>query len=544
MNVFVLGGLNGTAVEGASLAVHASDGSLVGTYSPDADGKVSLAGVLAEGSSYSITATKSGRAASERLDYVALAGTTIALYCLPISMSGVVAVPPTLVELEYSADGGSSWLSLEAGAKLAAGFEIRAKVAGVVAVEETSMSGFGVKLDLDRMPTTANGFEATSFYNGCKSSLDSDPSSSTYGKYLTDAVFDLSKRSFVSGSHTLELVAYDAACNRLEKRLDFSITSAPSAGSALSSASFSTASLGLVTYDTSSGEEEASCIRSTLSFKFSRQKAILGFDVYRSTDGSGFARVARVNLGELGYDGFSYSDFDPALQIGGTYYYKARAFSSDPGNDAYWADSPVVNASFLAPFTISLTSPDSGSSLSSSDATATSLKFKISNTALWSANVADYFYFSLLIKDKVGDPAFYGEYRYNFSKSRFEAPGSYDRDYGTASWSSVKTPTGLSYDTGIISIVLGTACSSSYDDSYYKTNGLSLTQGSVYEWDVYGSWYGVNYGDVGSSSSMNPPYFEKAGSSTSSSSGMGYAYANDFTGGVGSLNGAYEFYYE
>jgi len=547
ITVVVLGGLNGSPIGGASVSVvDSTNTALSGSpFTADGEGKVSLTGELTPGSSYSITASKSGLASAERLDYVAAAGTIVALYCLPLSMSGVGAAAPTLVSVQYSSDKGNTWADMGSGAKLAAGFEIKAKVAGAAAVEATSMSGFGVKIDLDRMPTSANGFEATSFKDNVKSSLDTTVSSATRGKFVTDAVFDLSSDNFVSGAHTLELVAYDAACNRVEKRLDFNITTAPTAGTTITSSSYSDLALDFITYDTSTDAASSSCIRSSLSFKLSRSKSILGFDVYRSSDGTSYDRVARVNFGDFGTD-YSYSDFDPALERNKTYYYYARAFSNDPGYSGYWADSPAVSATFLGPFSLSLVSPVSGSSISSSGLASSALTFMISNTALWSASVADYFYFSLLVKDKAGDPAFYGEYRYDFSAEAFEAPGGYDRT-GAASWSQYKALSSgaMAYSGGTISIDLSKACAAAYADTYGESGlAASLVVGSAYEWDIFGAWEGSGSAAVGSSSAMMPAYFEKAGSSTSAGSGIGYAYGNTFSGGVGGKNGAFEFDYE
>ena len=42
-------------------------------------------------------------------------------------------------------------------------------------------------------------------------------------------------------------------------------------------------------------------------------------------------------------------------------------------------------------------------------------------------------YFSFFIKDKIGNPVYYGEFRYSFSASQWQAPGGYNRD-GTANW--------------------------------------------------------------------------------------------------------------
>ena len=379
----VLDSLNGSAVADATVTIVDSTGASVGPFTTGSDGSVSLTSSLAIGSSYSLIASKSGLASSEMLDYVAQAGTTVSLYCHALAMTSVEARPPILASLECSSDGGATWTSLSSGAELAAGFEIRASVAGVVAVEETSWSGFGVKIDFDRMPTTNYGFEASSYE--AKSKLDADETSPTYGKFITTAIFDLSSDSFTSGSHVLELVAYDIANNRVEKRLAFTVETGNDGGGSLSGASFSEMTLSLQSYGKSAssfafrgtgGEKaltassSASSYYSLLSFYLTQRGSyvkILGFDVYRSSDGSNYDKIATANYGSLSSNGtldsaFYYSDYDSTLELGATYYYKVKAFSDD---SHYSSFSPILSASFVAPFTASLSSPKTGATLSS-----------------------------------------------------------------------------------------------------------------------------------------------------------------------------------
>ena len=567
ISAVVLDSVGGSTISGATVVVTDSDGDSIGSFTTGSDGTVSLTSSLSVGSTYSLAASVSGRASSEMLDYVATAGTTVSLYCFKKAITSVASTPPTLVSLEYSADSGSTWSALSAGDSLAAGFEIRASVAGVAAVEATSWSGFGVKLDLDRMPTTDNGYEASSYEK--KSVEDTDSSSATYGKFITTAIFNLSSYSFTSGSHTLELVAYDCANNRVEKRVAFTIGTTNSSGSSLSSASFSSPGLYMLSYGKSSStfaftrktlgkalttSSSSSSYYSELSFYLTNGQSyasILGFDVYRSSDGSSYGKIATVNYGELYTNksygsAFYYLDNDSSLALGTTYYYKVKAFSDD---SHYSSFSPILSAGFVAPFKDYLASPSDGASLSSSP----TFTFTISNTDLWSSDAADYFYFSLLVRDMAGNVAFYGEYRYDFAAGKFEAPVSYNSSYGYANWNSYKTASGISYSSGTISIVASSACSSSYVDSYLQSTAFSPTSGTTYEWDVYGDWpYGAYYGDVGSSSAMESAFFEKDGTVTSSSSSpggssgtaKGLSYANTYAGGAASSNGSFEFSYE
>jgi len=283
--------------------------------------------------------------------------------------------------------------------------------------------------------------------------------------------------------------------------------------------------------------------------------AILGFNVYRSSDGSNFTQIGTENYGEptslntlsTAADSqvtvFSYYDYDATLALGTTYYYKVQAFDSS-GNLS--SMSPVASSTFQEPFTLSLISPSSGATVRSSTPTFT---FSISNTALWSSSYSDFFYFSLYVKDKTGLPCYYGEFRYNFSTGAWQAPGSYSSSTGSASWTAANSISsgGITYSSGTISVDLSNssvvADNDPYRGIYADAKGtFPFVQGTTYEWDVFGDWWGASYDDLGASDAMDSAYFIKA---TTSSSGTGYgvSYANTYANGKASLNGAYSFSY-
>ena len=83
---------------------------------------------------------------------------------------------------------------------------------------------------------------------------------------------------------------------------------------------------------------------------------ILGFNVYRSSDGSSYTQIGTENYGSpistnsLGTP-FEYYDYDATLVLGTRYYYKAQAFDAS-GNLS--SMSPVASALFMKPFTLNL----------------------------------------------------------------------------------------------------------------------------------------------------------------------------------------------
>jgi len=556
ISAMVLDSVNGSSVAGVAIDVVDASNSPVRTFTTGSGGSVDITNDLAIGSVYSMTAAATGRASSAMLDYTAAEGTTVALYCPTIAMSNVSPKAPELVKLQYSTDGTSwtDWNPLASTPSPSKGFWVKASVAGVVAVEPTSWSGFGIAIDIDRMPTLGNGYSPSTYE--AKSLLDNS-GDAWNGLYITTAIFDFSSDTFTTGYHTLDLVAYDVANDRLETRLPFNMMTTNTSGPSLSSAQFYGMYLDLESYGRSNrlfsltrraatrsltASDSASSYGASLFFdivdSYLMPVKILGFEVYRSNDYINFAKIDRVNFGglmstaDIG-SSFSYSDHDASLALGTTYCYKVRAFSDDTHYSGY---SPVLSASYLPPFTTVLTSPGNGSALS----TSPQFSFSISNAALWSPGAANYFYFALFVRDKSGTPVFYGEYRYNFSQARFEAPGSYGST-GIAVWSSPRQMAGIAYSNGTITIDSAQACTSAYADSIatYPMSGLSLGSGVTYEWDVFGNWGGTGSGAVGLSTSMYSAYFTKAGSP--SNSAIAYSNANTYEGGEATLNGSFEF---
>jgi len=230
ITAIVLDSVGGSAIVGATVVVTNSSGNQVCSTTTGSDGTVSLTSYLTLGSIYSITATYINsstsvyNAASEMVNYVATSGTTVALYCHTLGITGVSATAPTIEYVKCSVDSGSTWSTLTSGTTISGSFEIEASVLGVVAVKATSLSGFGVGIDIDQMPTSTNGYYTSSSSYGSLVSTTTDAVyDSTTKKYRTVNVFNLSGLTFLSGSHTLELVAYDVANNRVEERIPFTL---------------------------------------------------------------------------------------------------------------------------------------------------------------------------------------------------------------------------------------------------------------------------------------------------------------------------------
>jgi hypothetical protein len=217
---WVLDSLDGSALVGASVAIQTSSGVALPTVVSGADGSVPLAS-LQTGVSYELVATSGARAASGFQDYVPTQNDVLGFYCNTMSLSGVPAVPPHIEVLQYSMDG-VTWNNIVPSAIFSGStLSIRISVAGVVAVRDTSWSGFGIKIDLDRIPTQYNSLVPTNYteIGTLLTSQNDNGFTADDGRFRTTATFDLSSVVINPGAHTLDVVSYDVANNRIEKRV-------------------------------------------------------------------------------------------------------------------------------------------------------------------------------------------------------------------------------------------------------------------------------------------------------------------------------------
>jgi len=228
VKVIVLDSVNGSALAGATVTALDSTGAVAETEQSLSDGSA-LFTTLITNSAYTLQARFSGRAASDLVNFIAAPGEEAGLYCYALGISGTQATPPHIEAFQYSTDGGTTWTPLAMGSAATTlvngGFKIRAVSAGVVAVRDTSWSGFGIGLDVDRMPTWANYIEVPDYVETAQPVTSSDDFnySTDVGLFQTEADFNFSTITLGSGSHILDLVSYDVANNRVEERVNIVI---------------------------------------------------------------------------------------------------------------------------------------------------------------------------------------------------------------------------------------------------------------------------------------------------------------------------------
>jgi len=423
------------------------------------------------------------------------------------------------------------------------------EIYGGNSIEPTYGSGFGARLGIDMVPSSAGGIDGTLLI-----------SEAIKGDYEYRAVyrFDLSGQEILSGAHALNIVAYDITNNRLHVPAIVRCKGKGAIGLSLSSASFTSftadirsyglsreffsketgvGTFALNPYDPGSGAVPVS-YRAVVNFKLqsgSTNVGIRGFDVYRK-EGSGgtWVKIGSKNYGTLstGSSGsHTYFDFDSTLTAGPIYYYKVKVWTDALNTKE---SDGTACSSVMAPFQANLSAPANRSSFDYNPAnplsTLPAFKFTVSNTNLWNATISDYFYFVLVIRNKTGTYSYVGLFRYNFAQIRFEAfdlditPQAYV-DIASANLDLAGKITLSGNEISIAPEVLRTGRVNAVGKTVF-----SPLEGATYEWDIYGDLEVLN------GTSDHPCYFEKA-----YTNGVARSYGDNYDSGANTINGHFEF---
>lgn len=498
---------------------------------------------------YTISAVQSGSAVSSYQDVDISTPKSIALYCQPLGMITRPASPVTIVSIQKTANAdGSGAVPIGTSIDTSATPYIVVQAIASSGIEATAWSGFGIKIDIDNMPTDLNGLSPRTPLL--------EASIPVAGGFRTTALFDVSGWALAGGAHKLDVVAYDIANNRAEMATAINPVSA-AAGADISTCSFAGLNSFLRVYGISNslfsspgtapramtkyGGYSTSYLASIYFYFHSslgNDQPILGFDVERSSNGGSFAKIGTVNYGSPtipdahGLGLHVYWDVDPSLVQGTIYSYRITAFTDATHRKV----SGTTSAMIMAPFTASLVGPGSGTgqSFDTANHTGPDFSFSISNPSLWSLTKADAFYFSLLVRDRSGSPRYFGRYRYNLSSGEFQF------SYDGYSWNNFESLYGgsnsdyMSYSNGLITIK--GICLFLPGMNFQGSSTFPPVRGQDYEWDIFGDYIDTNEG-IGSPAGMIPCWFEK----TDASGGVARSYADTNATGNDTLNGWFEF---
>lgn len=548
VSFLVVESINGTLVGGVTIQAFDFAGVLAGTTTSVA-GRATLR--LEPDQSYSIVSSKNGQAQSRR-DSVFVddaAANEVTLVNQKLGMIEKPALAPILLDLFVSRlEDLSDMAPFDPSLPLdtTGTTYLIADLVAANGLEATAWSGFGAKLDFDRMPTTFNGLEGYLLGTGANAddaTMATHPVNSTF-------LFDLSDAEYSGGAHVLDLVAYDVANNRYEIAFPVELVANGAAGADLSAASFTNLTVDIRSYPVSRGffgkDPGVSIMaldpylgttdvsyRTQLTFKVvdgaAANVGIRGFEVLRSNDGGvSFKSIGTQNYGYLstGAGGVhTYFDADSKLEEGTTYFYKIKAFT-DAANTLL---SDSAGAKVMAPVSASLVGPANRSTVAFDlvNGVGPAFSFAIDNTALWSAAESDYFYFQLTVNEKAGPYTYLGRFRYNFATSKFQfryGSNYYDFDaiYGGANSDY------MSYAGGVITMAdfltfLG-------ETNYVSSAAADWKPGTAYEWDIVGTVEGIT------DTTSHPAWFQK-----SFAGGISKSYVDGYSEGANTANGRFEF---
>lgn len=564
----VVDSTNGSAIPGVAIEVRDDDGALVATGTTNASGAATFS--LDPDLHVSISATKADCAESVLVMYTGADGssTAKALVLQKLGMITRPAIAPSIVSLEVCRDPSLADLWSDFDGMVPMSTEgttyIVVGVAGASAVEPTAWSGFGMKLGLDTGADTFNGMDG---YLIDGPTLQSDPADTElYGLYLSYFLFDLSDAEYNAGEHTMTLVAYDVANNRLEvvEPITLEANSGASA-EVLTGCVFDEMNADLRAYGLSRqyfGKDDgastqamavydgkSTSYRTNITFKLTQadgttHQPIRGFRVLRSSGGSSYKVVGTMNYGELVASAdddpattdedetvlHSWFDTDGMLKPGVVYSYKIEAFT-----DAATAlMSDAVSAKVYQPFTASLVAPANCGTATVDPANwvGPEYSFSISNTSLWNATQSDYFYFTLMVRNKTGDLVYLGMFRRNFATANWEYSPDTENWYAFVDDFSAYGPpfdsndSYFTYVNGTITFALDGLA------TFVGTNllgpDIAYNPGQTYEWDIIGSSELI--------STDNPCWFEKE-----YAGGVSKSYGDAYSEGANTLNGRFEF---
>ncbi len=497
---------------------------------------------LALGSTYTVKASPTNRAQSSKENVTGANGLSLTMICPTLDMSTFPAESPIIGSIQYTTDADpatAAWTSIVSGniVDFSTIKYIKLVASGKSEMDETSWSGFGIKMGLDQTPSIFSGYTPNA-------TLSTSTYDSAAGTFTGTAYFGISWADIVPGEHTLSFVIYDRANNRTERNLAVTNSGANTTGADISANYFQSlkAELGIYgvsrdyfkntkTTDSLTGLASGSIsYRAAITFAFQDAASggnavpILGYRVYRSSNnGADWTLIGTENFGTLstGYGGTHvYYDADSQLEEGVEYEYKITAFTDDTHTNESAVMGPIK---FLPAFTASLVSP--ANKTKSIDATALpDFTVQISNPDLYDAAVADGVYFSPVIRTADGTHVYYGYMYYAFSSGKlYYWSGSTWLYYAAA---SVANYIAVDSATGIVSLkpaLFNAATNRATGDA------LQLESGVTYYWDIFGDY-------EGSASTNVAAYFIKSGTNCVSRS-----YADVYQNGQQTLNGWFSF---
>ena len=620
-SLYVLDGIGGAPVEGAMITLtDANHKTLEANIPLSADNQGTPLLGLDPRQKYHIYAKGANSAEACFAWFDPSRETTAALYCLPGWAAPFVSKAPVIERISFADNiyANAAWKDLPPGENKITSTHIEIPFVRITAISRNPIiyesgagsagpAAFPIQVALDgkawedsRFMTWLNIEDAAPVMIGGVQYFRTTYSLPMPYTYILDGNITFTPLS--SPNHWLDIVVYDQANNRTEQRLYLTLTDA--IPSTVSDTDISAMAPRLFTaqgqtYGVSMNISGINPIdtqgvkpvdgygvtsynylefnltgeTTTNSSATSLFPAIRGFEVYRSTDNLNFSKIDAIHYAVPTrgitvsypyywryYQMFTYTDISPELQENITYYYKIRAFNGNPAGGGY---SPMGNAlsnKLLPAFVTQLAEPAHNSV---SNKLWPTFRFRLTNPALLNANVSDYFFFSLCLKDTQDlRPIFILPVMVDFTRpdqdgnpwigyrtrpywDYFENADPYSE---AVYYDEEGNPVPFVYitDDGAIAIeadnyVFQYAVYQNYS-SFYGLSEYELTPGKTYEWTIFGRHGGIpGYLYVSDSLTHGCAYFYKEWPAATSAPGgatsQAFSFGSSYDYGLGSPNG-------
>jgi hypothetical protein len=474
------------------------------------------------------------------------------LYCLPHKGGGVFPYEaPIITDISFGPGQRSPWTKLYGGDNHIAGPRtdvayIRIAAMAKCSIIETAHGPRPITIDLDALaclPTNDNGwYMQTPTPRGFDGQV----------YYETICCFTVpgQEQEHSEKEHWLDIVVYDIANNRTERRVYLTFTDAAASIANDDDLSDAIPELYELQAQTGGGSSNIFAINPIDSYGGScvvmlglrvdtrvlrygdvlndaRFLRLRGVEVYRSTDNAHFNKVNTIRF-DYTYgrwfvvDDSSLDEYDWLLRQGlelwngdvshdlseGTmYYYKIRAFNGNPANGGFSQFSNVLCTTPMPPFSLKMTSPEHGAI---SDKIYPTFAFDFSNPSLIGPELSDSLYFMLFLKNITGnDPFFQVRFMADFTDLDYEGnpliwyvryfedgpngPGSY--------WTQAVYDSGQTDNNGNpimlpFAWIEGDTFVVDSDNEAFKTGYDvfdKLLPGAAYEWNIMDAWFYKEY---------------------------------------------------
>jgi hypothetical protein len=525
---------------------------------------------------------------------------TATLYCLPKWASVFPAEAPKITDIWFSDQANDNWERLPDGANsLSAPMSklqyVKVSAKSRSAITEADWGPLPISIMLDSPAWLNSAAQGIALENSVPAPEGGQMYYQSTYRFRTPGL----SNSVSSQERWLDIVAYDIANNRVERRVYLTVEdSAASVASDPNLTQFAPrATLAQAqTYGISEDYPAIGAVDAYGAFYFTyltfqatddvfqRQMTgywdeyegidpldmidmtgvslpgIRGFEVWRSDgDDRNFKKIDTVRYAQpnAGFQvsvntndywppmvtisqAFTYRDTSPDV-VEDTMYYKFRAFNGNPADGGYGPMSDAVAVRPLPPFTTQLVSPVNDAVL---DTVWPTFRFKVTNVELLKNGMADEFNFSFILKHSHYNSGLANQMRYLVDFKDLDATGRprcyYIRDDGFSVLKAPATVDGTLTGAPYLWFEADGTFVLDTDNAEYRRRMPAfadpMVPGFAYEWSIFGL-----RGGVGMTIPTNSAHFKTTYAAPAGKRSEAYSFGSATLYGFGSPNGFFRF---